>query len=487
MSKEDTSAEMALADDGKMTPINEKDWDPEVEKRLVRKLDILLVPFTSLMLLLAFIDRVNLANATVLQPNTPDSFNNSLGLVGNQFNWATAIFAAGMFVLDIPSNFMVKKFSARVWLSRIMVTWGIVVVAEAFVTNFTGIMVARFFLGVAEAGLLPGVVFYFSFWYLPEERAGRLAIFYSMQPFGGGWSGLLAIAIDHMNGVAGLKSWQWLFILEGIPAIILGVVAYFALLEFPHSPSTYLTEEERQIAIRRMPPAAPKSTDETFDWVAFRRDATNPLTYFFFFAYFFAAMPAASGTTFIPTVIRGLGYTSSVQINLLSIPFNWFAFLGAIINGLHSDFTRERYWHIVFPLSIATFSSLITGIGSLRPNDIPTVVRFLFATFTAAEAWSFPVIWAYRANSVAGSTSSALGSAVVLLGNALAYFVGPFLFPSWDAPNYTPGLWTWFASNCMALIMITAVSFEIRRQKLEVEKPLGVLWRTAPSAPPSKV
>ncbi|KXS15605.1 hypothetical protein M427DRAFT_323238 [Gonapodya prolifera JEL478] len=100
------------------------------------------------MLLLAFIDRVNLANATVLQQNTPDSINNSLGLVGNQFNWATAIFAAGMFVLDVPSNFMVKKFSARVWLARIMVTWGTVVIAEAFVTNFTWLMVARFFLEV---------------------------------------------------------------------------------------------------------------------------------------------------------------------------------------------------------------------------------------------------------------------------------------------------------------------------------------------------
>ncbi|KXS11702.1 MFS general substrate transporter [Gonapodya prolifera JEL478] len=441
----------ARSEDGKL--ITEEDkmlppvtWDPEVERRLLRKLDLRITFPVWFMYVIAYIDRVNLGNVKVLNAKSPDSIENSLGTQGVEFNWAISLAFWGFLIAEIPSNIMLKKFSARVWLARIMVTWGIVVMCMAACKNAAGLLAARFFLGLCEAGLIPGVFYYFSFWFKPTERATRNGWFYSASGFAGGVSGLLAIAMEGLNGVGGLKAWQWVFILEGAPAVILGTVLYFVLLEFPHSQTSYLTPEEQDVAIRRLPSHAPSMHDKNFIFEEAITVFAQPAHWLFMLSYVCMSVGILGAANFLPSILGGMGYTTALSANFMSAWPNFAAIFYYVGNSWHSDYTRERVWHGIIPTLVCFIgSALLTAAArnpptATDPGFIPNSARYALFFFTTFQTGAYPVLVNFRASTLKGSTEVGLGISSTLVCQAIASIIAPFLFPNSDAPQYVPGM-----------------------------------------------
>ncbi|KAJ3340500.1 hypothetical protein HDU93_006968 [Gonapodya sp. JEL0774] len=467
---------LVTEEDKELPPVT---WDPAVERRLVRKLDLRITLMTFLMYIIAYIDRVNLGNVKVLNAKSPDSIEISLGTQGVEYNWAISIAFFGFLVGEIPSNVALKKFSARIWLSRIMVTWGIVVMCMAAVKNAAGLIAARFFLGLCEAGLIPGVFYYFSFWFKPTERAFRNGIFYSASGFAGGFSGLLALAMEQLNGVAGLKAWQWVFIIEGIPAVVLGVLAFLLLLEFPQSPTTYLTPEEQDIAIRRLPMNAPSMHDKTFVWEEAVSVFMEPAHWLFMITYICASIGILGAANFLPSILGGLGYVTPFSANLASAWPNFAAGVYYIVWSKHSDYTRERVWHGILPCFITFIGSIFQTLAARDPVTATSAgfmsnnARYGLFFLTSLQVGAYPVFVNFRGTTLKGATSVGIGISSLLVCQAIASIIAPFLFPNSDAPQYVPGMTLSTAFFGAGAVLYAFIPLALRWQNSRARKWLA--------------
>ncbi|KAJ3340499.1 hypothetical protein HDU93_006967 [Gonapodya sp. JEL0774] len=451
-------------------------------------------PLSAAQYIIAYIDRVNLANVKVLNAKTPDSIEISLGTQGVEYNWAISIAFFGFLVGEIPSNVALKRFSARIWLSRIMVTWGIVVICMAAVKNAAGLIAARFFLGLCEAGLIPGVFYYFSFWFKPTEKAFRNGVFYSASGFAGGISGLLALAMEQLNGVAGLKAWQWVFIIEGIPAVLLGVGAFFLLLEFPQTPTTYLTPEEQDIAIRRLPHHAPSMHDKTFVWEEAISVFCQPAHWLvrsdrvwcdcFMLTYICASIGILGAANFLPSILGGLGFTTPFSANLASAWPNFAGGVYYICWSRHSDYTRERVWHGIIPCLTTTLGYAILTFAAKDPPSatsagfISNNSRYGLYFLTTLQVGAYPVFVNFRGTTLKGATSVGIGISSLLVCQAIASIIAPFLFPNSDAPQYVPGMTLSTIFFAVGALLYSFVPLALRwqnAQALRWQKEHGVV------------
>jgi len=450
-------------------------WTKEQEHRLVRKLDKRILACCFTMMFIGYLDRQNVANAKVLNAGQPDTIELSWGLTGSQWNLIISIYGIGLFICEPFSNFLLKRFSAPAWFSRIMITWGIITMCQAAVTNFAGGMVCRFFLGVAESGLLPGVPYYLSYWYTQAERGARMGASYTGLGTAGMVSGFIAIGVQNMNNLGGLKAWQWLFILEGIPAIVFGFVVYFVLPVAPQAHKGYLTPEEEEIAIRRLPPSAPSAADK-ITRAEIMAELKDPVLYLFSGAMLFTVIPIAGAAALLPAILVGIGFTTSILANAMAAVVNFWAVLCTLFLGWHSDWTRERYWHITF--TVVFFSlcgSLPLALTATFPGTIPSGLRLLFVLLTSPISASYPVLWAYRANTAKGTGRSTVNSALTLTMYAGGLIVGPQLFPSTDAPNFVPGLWASFGLYFVGVSFFVWIPLILRRQLRHHQSTLGDL------------
>ncbi|KXS20277.1 MFS general substrate transporter [Gonapodya prolifera JEL478] len=414
--------------------------------------------FVSECTLFRYVDRVNLANARVLNSDVDpqDNIVTSLGLQSGDWQWAISLVYWGIMLMEVPSNYFLKRFGPKIWLARIIITWGTIVACMAGVTNPAGLKAARFFLGVAEAGMLPGVVFYMSFWYKPTERATRVAWYFGGSSIAGGVSGLIAIGAGNLNGKGGLKAWQWLFIIEGVFSVLYGIMAHFVMLDYPETPTTVLTPAERDVAMRRLPRNAPKSTESDFDWVAFWDVMAQPAQWLFLFSYLTLNIGVFGATAFLPSVLQGLGFTGGVSSNLASIGPNFATLVFYVAVSWHSDFTRERMWHYVIPMTISTIGSFfLTGAAYNPPSDTN----------------------AYRTITLKGSTEVGMALGWMSAIAFVAALISPFMYPDEAYPEYVAAmLWGTIAyaiSAISVLLIPLAIKWQNRRA-LEYLKSQGL-------------
>ncbi|KXS09039.1 MFS general substrate transporter [Gonapodya prolifera JEL478] len=433
------------------------DWTKEEERALVRKLDKRI-----LLMFIGYLDRQNVANAKVLNVGQPDQIEAYLGLKGSQWNLVISIYGIGLFLCEPFSNFLLKKFSAPVWFARIMITWGIITMVT--VTNFAGMMTCRFFLGVAESGLLPGVPYYLSFWYTQGERGFRMGSSYTGLGAAGMVSGFIAIGTQNMNNTGGLKSWQWLFILEGIPAILFGFVVFYALPMFPQQHKGFLTPREEEIAIRRLPPNAPSAVDK-INRDDIITELKDPVLWLFACGMLFIVIPIAGAAALLPAILVGIGFTTSIQANAMAAVINGWAVFYTFFNGWHSDWTGERYWHIIFTVVFyATVGSFPLALTASNPTWVVPGVRLLFLLLASCISSSYPLVWAYRANTAKGTGRSTVNSALTLTMYAGGLVIGPQIFPSSDAPNYVAGMWASLGLYAAGVACFSLIPFVLRRQ-----------------------
>ena len=439
-SEEDDNGEKALV---------QQEWTDAEEARLRRKLDMRVLLPCCVIFFMAVLDRGNLGNIKILQQGTPDSIISSLNLHGRKFNWAVSIPSFSSTVLLIPCNLLMKKVSAKWYFPTSMLLWGIIVMNFAATKSAAGFLSARFMLGIPEAGVVPASILYFSFWYKPSERAFRIGVFHSAGNLASAVSGFLALAINRLNGIGGLKAWQWVFIIEGALPILLAPVLWLWLLTYPED-TTALSERQRYIAINRFGPGSTRQTDVTWSWPAFRRLFARPSTYAFFISYITLGIVASAQGTFLPTFLSSFLHFSVAKSNLYTaickltiIPIYWFY-------SAHSDWTYERMWHYVIPALIALPRYAIWTYASSHPaHSISTISLYGMSFLGQVIQIAQPILLSYRSATLYGACEQAVGGAVAIASGSLAGIIAPHLYAEKDSPGFLPG----FSATCGLLVV----------------------------------
>jgi len=331
------------------------------DKKLLRKLDFKLIPWLTLLYLASFLDRTNIGNAKV------DGLISDLGMTGGQYSAALSIFFVSYAGFEPLTNILLKRLRPSVFIPGIMVAWGLVMTFMGFAHNFSGLAAARFFLGVTEAGLFPGVNYYLSCWYKRSEIGKRSAIFFSAAALAGSFGGLLAAAIAKMKNIGGLYGWSWIFILEGLATVILGVISYWMVHDFPDE-AKFLSTDDRARVLRRLQEDKQSSAHhEDFKMEYFWASVKDWKTWAFALIYMGADMPLYAFSLFTPSIIQGLGNNDPTRANLLSVPPYAAAAVVTVAMGFLADKTQKRgYFNMGMPLvGVAGFAMLL---GSTNPQ-----------------------------------------------------------------------------------------------------------------------
>lgn len=302
------------------------------ERALIRKIDMRTIPWLSFLYLLSFLDRTSIGNAKLYSMET------DLHLTDIQYLLCLTIFFISYAIFQVPSNIVLKRLRPSIWLSTLMVGWGIMMTVQGLVHNFSGLMAMRWLLGMFEAGLYPGVNYYLSCWYKRSEFGIRAAIFFSAATVSGAFGGLLAAAISYMNGVGGKPAWAWIFILEGLVTVVAGAISFWIIVDFPDN-AKFLTEEERTVVIRRLQGDNQFSAaGEKLKWKYIKKSLTEWKTYIAMFAYGGADMPLYAFSLFLPSIISELGYKAT-PANLMTVP----VYVAACISTCAVGFLADRY------------------------------------------------------------------------------------------------------------------------------------------------
>jgi len=301
-----------------------------------------LIPFVFLLYIVAYLDRINVGFAAL-------QMNAALGLSASAYGLGAGIFFVSYTVFEIPSNVVLARIGARLWIARIMITWGLVSSGMMLVQGAASFFVMRFLLGAAEAGFFPGIIFYLTQWFPARERARTIAAFMTASLTAGIVGGPVSGALLSMNGVGGLAGWQWLFLLEGLPAIVLGVIVLFYMTERPED-ATWLSDAERAAlveALRRDGNAGPSGPTETGGIRSVSGALASGRIWLLAIVYFTIPIALYAFGFWLPQIIRAASNGSDFQIGLLTaIPYLVGAG-GMVLVARHSDRTGERRWHIV--------------------------------------------------------------------------------------------------------------------------------------------
>ena len=301
----------------------------ELGKRVMRKIDFWLVGFYSVVYIFRVIDSSNYANAAIINLEAGTGIKKELHFNSSQWAWTQSIFSYSYLIFEPTNTILLKGFKPSRWMFVLILSWGICACSAGAVQDFPGMMCVRFAIGLAEAGFYPAVLYHMAFWYKPSEMPWRVALFYSLGQLAGALSGLLAYAISFMNGAGGLSGWRWLFILEGLPAILLSVVALFGLPDYPET-ARMLNEEERAYLKNRLSSSAPSGKDKSWDWHAIKELFSSPTVYTFSLYWIGHGIGGFGVHYALPTVIYELGFTSTALSQLMNI----------VSSALH-QFSRE--------------------------------------------------------------------------------------------------------------------------------------------------
>ncbi|KAL1918588.1 uncharacterized protein VTP21DRAFT_2610 [Calcarisporiella thermophila] len=424
--------------------------DPALEKALLFKQDIHLVPFLALLYLLSFLDRIAIGNAKVA------GMEHSLGLSGPEYAWSLSIFFIGYVLFEVPSNLLLKKLTPSKWIPSIMVVWGGIMVAMAFSRNFSDLMANRFFLGLAEAGLFPGVVYYLTFWYKRSEQSLRIALFFSAASLSGAFGGVLAYGIQQMDGIQGLAGWQWIFILEGGATVVLAFASYFVLADFPET-AKFLTPAQRELAQRRLRNDT-VATASHFSWNHVFAAARDIKVYFYMVIYIGILVPLYSFSLFIPSIVNGLGFTS-LQAQLLSSPPYAVGCIATALVGYLSDRTGKRSVYLLICSAVGVLAFIL--LATLR-----SVAGLYTATFLAAIGF-FPMIptsLAWMTNNIGGSTKRGVASAMMISFGNIGGVLGGQIYRDEHKPHYIPGHVTNAAFLAVSFIFTVLLHLYLQRE-----------------------
>jgi MFS family permease len=288
------------------------------ERALVWRQDIRILPLSSATYLLCFLDRANIGNARKLNSTHNNHMQYELHMTEYQFVMALLVFLVAYGLFEVPSNLLLKKLRPSRWIAFLMFTWGVFTICLGACQTFSQLAAVRWLLGMAEAGLFPGLTYYLTFWYRHDERSVRVAMIIASATLAGAFGGAIAYGIGHLNQAQGLSGWRWLFILEGVPSSLAAIVVWFCLPDFPETAS-WLSTEEKELAIRRLEFEGSKHHHRTITWADTKAIFTDWRLYGHYAIYIAVSIPFASMAFFVPSILIGLGY-KDLQAQLMSVP-----------------------------------------------------------------------------------------------------------------------------------------------------------------------
>lgn len=437
-------------------------------KRVLWKLDTHVLPALALLWLANFIDRSNIGNAKIA------GLDNDTHLHGNQFNTALAVFYVSYIIVELPSNWVLKKLRPSRWLPFLVAIWGVVTTLTGIVNSFSGLVAIRFFLGLCEGGLLPGIILYLSTLYKPHELQQRVGIFYASASLSGAFGGLLASVIIKMDGIGNLSGWRWIFILEGIATIIIAIIAWLTMPADLQS-AKFFTHEERNFVIWRFRQAqsvtagAPLSEpaqkitasehvvgdlekegevhieaheaqvivvhqeDEQFEWREIVRGCLDIQVWLTAFAYMGIIVSLYSYSLFSPTIVNGLGFEGE-EAQLHTVPPYVPAAVFTVVVAILSDKVKMRgpFMLLFLPIAMAGYILAIVAKNNLQ--------RYVAIHLIATGIYPCgPCILSILPNNCAGHYKKATAVALQLAIANCGGFAATFAYTSNQAPQYKTG------------------------------------------------
>ncbi|KAI1397545.1 putative pantothenate transporter [Hypoxylon fuscum] len=424
----------------------------EEEKKLIRRIDWHLMPLCSIIFMFKNLDSDNVSNARIMNRGTSQNIMTQLGLTSDEYALITALYYIPYIVGEAPSNLLLKRFSPSHWQSRIMVTWGIMLACHVAVKNKEGLYVTRFLLGLAEAGMFPGIILQMTYWYRPDEMSLRLLYFYICGNLSGIFGGILAFAFDHASGAGGLSGWQWLFLIEAIATIIVGVAVWFLLPDFPQTAS-WLTDKEKAFIQARLPANAPRAAEQDFKLSEIVESLKDKRLWLFTFIWAFFTVGTSGVRFYQPTVIADLGFTTIAQAQLLNLPITILGLVVIAVTGVFAD--NGRLPRPLYPLAFLTIILACYGVLVAYPSNGAVYAATMVGN-AVTSAW-FPMMWPWRVQTTSRATGSAFSIGFVNSYGQIGGAVGPQIFRSAYAPRYQVSFAAAMAlvACCMATTLVT--------------------------------
>jgi ACS family tartrate transporter-like MFS transporter len=446
--------EISMTNDSTRAP----SWRGAIGDSTYRTTTLRLMPVLIAFYILAYIGRSNLGYAAL-------TMNADLGISDAAFGLIAGIFFIAYFLFEVPSNILLDKFGARKWIARILITWGLVIVATAFVQNIEQLYVARFLLGVAEAGFFPGVILYLSRWFLGRDAAKAVAIFMLAIPIsymiGAPISGLI---LDHVTWLD-MPSWRWIFILEGVPSIIGGIVCFFVLPDHPRDVKWLSTEQKSWLQSSLDAEAALKPA-QSRGYLS-RETLLNPKIWALIVVYFAIEMGEYGLGFWTPLIIHRLGETfSATSVGLLTAATYVLGAVAMVLWGRSSDKRRERRWHTIAPTLLCAVA--LATIGFFAHSML--AVAFLAMIISTVYALFGP-FWSLQTYFLSGATA-VVGIAMINSFGNLAGFASPYLIGAMS--DWTGDQYAGFYVIAVLMVIASAIlAKSVRNEKLRAQEDLA--------------
>jgi ACS family tartrate transporter-like MFS transporter len=381
-----------------------------LEQRTIAKVSWRLLPLIVVIYFVAYMDRTNVSFASL-------SMNKDLGFSAYVYGWGAGIFFLGYFLFEVPSNVILEKTGARIWIARIMITWGIVAAVMAFVAGPASFLTLRFLLGVAEAGFFPGMILYFTYWFPSKYRARVIAALFLAVPGANALTAIISGAVLEMDGIFGLRGWQWVFIVEAVPAILLAFAVLALMTDQPRKAS-WLTPEERNWLEEVLETERSSKVKAHGEFTLYQA-LINP-TVLLLSSIYFTIVTATYGITFfLPPILKALGLSDFGTGLATALPYT-VGTIGMLAWSWSSDRHNERRIHFVVACLLATVGLIAVGWFS---GSYWAIVAMSFAAIGIYG--SKPAFWPLPSAFLTGSAAAGGIALVNSIGN-LGGFVGPY-------------------------------------------------------------
>jgi ACS family tartrate transporter-like MFS transporter len=403
-----------------------------------------LMPFLLLLYFFAFIDRTNVGIAKL-------GMQRELGFTDEVIGFGAGIFFAGYLLLEVPGTLIVERWSARLWLGRIMITWGIVASLMGFVQTATQFYWLRFALGAAEAGFFPGIIVYLSHWYRAGDRSRAKSLFLIAQPISQALGlPLSRVILEHVDWL-GLAGWRWVFILEGIPSVVLGIITIFYLTDWPRQ-AHWLPKENKQWLTTELEQerTAMEAAGRSDAWTAFRHPQILLLTVI----YFFVIAGNQSIIFFLPSITEAMSSMSVTARTVVTMLPYICGFFGILLNGYLASLARDRRWFVAGPILVTAAS--LAGAVMATGNTALVVICFCCAGFSA-QAY-LPAFWTLPSALLTKSGAAVAVGLINSIGN-LGGIAGPYVFGylRTTTGEFSAGLWLLVGCLLVAGLLATRI------------------------------
>ena len=409
-----------------------------VERRTIAKVSWRLLPLAALAYCIAYIDRSNISFAAL-------TMNKELGFSAYLYGWGAGIFFFGYFLFEIPSNLILEKVGARIWIARIMITWGIISALTALVTGPRSFLVIRFLLGAAEAGFFPGMILYFTYWFPAEYRGRVISTLFVAQPVANAAASIASAAILEMDGILGIKGWQWIFILEALPAVLLGLVILRVMTDKP-AHADWLLEDERDWLQTRLDRESRQV--ESAGRMTWMKALADPRVVALSAIYLMSVTANYGIVFFMPQIIKGIGLSNMMTGLVSSVPYI-VGTIGLIAWGWSSDRKGERRWHLI---TASAFGAL--GLAFAAWSGASYWALLGMSAATVGIYGSRTAFWPMPSLFLTGTAAAGAIAMINAVGNLGGYF-GPFIV-GWikdSTQSFSAGLYFLAACSLMAAII----------------------------------